>query len=768
MTSSYVNNLRLNEQGTGDNSGSWGTVTNLNLELIGQAFGFGTRAIANAPADNITIADGASDADRSMYLKLTGGGQACTVTFLPNDVSKVWLLENATSATLTFTQGSGANVAVLAGQVKMIATDGGGTDAIVYDLLTDVNLAGTTVTDIVTANQATVDDIGLNGKVITMTGSAGDTATLTVAANGALAIATTDAAAAAANISITADGTFTAVGTTITLDSAGDIVLDADGAEVFIADGGTTIGKLANDGATNFTIASIVQDRDILFQGSDGGSVITALSLDMSAGGNALFSGTVTRDLTRGSLDVGNSSGVSAPLAAGGADTVLTSNGTDLSWVAAASGFMGNVVTISNSGVTTLSAAQSGSLVNVTNAAAIIKLPVSAAGLFYGIRNSTTAETPIRGNGNGVFVNSTIAPVKVLETDGFVLLVGIDSTHWAADYDVQSSSTLVRYTNTTGNNNYSVTHTTSALTTGMAIFIFGGLPKMGYGSTSGNSGGAVYFSAGAAGAGYSEKLITSSIPSSLTISGDYVNTVAAQVNNPGTAQKLTVAGTGTTMVSTPPQGAFAYTINPRNMNATAGSITGGTFNANGGQGRASPGTAYNNADLRMSGGGGMGSPAGVGGRAYNGNSNAGTNYITGTNTVWASNQASGQQKFSHAGGSGGNDGTATAGGAGDTKDSNAVAWTNYLGKEFFCPAGGASVRPTAQGYASNTYFGSDNPNGSNGPSGSNFGNTPSDLILMQGPGNRPLFTYTTGARGGNNFGNLGATPAQVVIIDLKG
>jgi len=164
MTSSYVNNLRLNEQGTGDNSGSWGTVTNLNLELIGQAFGFGTRAIANASTDNITIADGASDADRSMYLKLTGGGQACTVTFLPNDVSKVWLLENATSATLTFTQGSGANVAVLAGQVKMIATDGGGTDAIVYDLLTDVNLAGKTVTDIVTANQATVDDIGLNGK----------------------------------------------------------------------------------------------------------------------------------------------------------------------------------------------------------------------------------------------------------------------------------------------------------------------------------------------------------------------------------------------------------------------------------------------------------------------------------------------------------------------------------------------------------------------------------------------------------------------------
>jgi len=334
MASSYDNDLRLNEQGTGDNSGSWGTVTNLNLEIIAEAFSYGTRAIANASTDNITLADGASDADRSMYLKLTGGGQACTVTFLPATISKVWLIENATSATLTFTQGSnGANVAVLAGQVKMIATDGGGsTNGVVYDLLTDVNLAGTTV-----MSGATIDDVAIDGKVITLTGSAGDTATLTVAANGALAIATTDAAAAAANISITADGTFIAAATTITLDSAGAIVLDADSGVIQFKDGGTTIGSITNS-SSDLVIKSNVQDKDILLQGDDGGSGITALTLDMSAGGNALFSGTVTRDLTRGSIDVGNSSGVSAPLAKGSAGTFLTSDGTDLSFAAIASG----------------------------------------------------------------------------------------------------------------------------------------------------------------------------------------------------------------------------------------------------------------------------------------------------------------------------------------------------------------------------------------------------------------------------------------------
>ena len=145
MASTYVNDLRLEEIGTGDQSGSWGTTTNTNLELIAEAFSYGSEAIANASTHTITVADGTSDEARSLYLKCTGGGQACTVTIAPNTLSKVWIIENATSYTLTFSQGTGANVAVLASQVKMIATDGAGGGAVVYDLLTDVNLAGTTV-----------------------------------------------------------------------------------------------------------------------------------------------------------------------------------------------------------------------------------------------------------------------------------------------------------------------------------------------------------------------------------------------------------------------------------------------------------------------------------------------------------------------------------------------------------------------------------------------------------------------------------------------
>jgi cytoskeletal protein CcmA (bactofilin family) len=144
MASTYVNDLRLEEIGTGEQSGTWGATTNTNLELIAEAFSYGSEAIANASTHTITVADGASDEARSFYMKCTGGGQACTVTLAPNTLSKVWMIENTTSYTLTFSQGSGANVAILAGEVKMIATDGAGSGAAIYDLLTDVNLAGTT------------------------------------------------------------------------------------------------------------------------------------------------------------------------------------------------------------------------------------------------------------------------------------------------------------------------------------------------------------------------------------------------------------------------------------------------------------------------------------------------------------------------------------------------------------------------------------------------------------------------------------------------
>ena len=99
-----------------------------------------------------------------------------------------------------------------------------------------------------------------------------------------------------ADFSITHDGntgaTIAAGATGLTLDVAGDISLDADGADILLKDGGTLFGGLVNS-STDFVISASVSDKDIIFKGSDGGSGITALTLDMSDAGRAVFNNDV-------------------------------------------------------------------------------------------------------------------------------------------------------------------------------------------------------------------------------------------------------------------------------------------------------------------------------------------------------------------------------------------------------------------------------------------------------------------------------------------
>ena len=89
------------------------------------------------------------------------------------------------------------------------------------------------------------------------------------------------------------DGTTIALSSgDLTLDVAGDIILDADGGDITFNDDGTSIAVFQNN-STDFIIRSLVSDKDIIFQGNDGGSTITALTLDMSDAGSAYFNNTV-------------------------------------------------------------------------------------------------------------------------------------------------------------------------------------------------------------------------------------------------------------------------------------------------------------------------------------------------------------------------------------------------------------------------------------------------------------------------------------------
>jgi len=78
----------------------------------------------------------------------------------------------------------------------------------------------------------------------------------------------------------------------ITLDTPSAIKLDADGGEVQFLDGGTEIGVVSM-GSQNMNIESKVADKDIIFKGIDGSSDITALTLDMSDEGTAIFNNNI-------------------------------------------------------------------------------------------------------------------------------------------------------------------------------------------------------------------------------------------------------------------------------------------------------------------------------------------------------------------------------------------------------------------------------------------------------------------------------------------
>ena len=88
-----------------------------------------------------------------------------------------------------------------------------------------------------------------------------------------------------------------------TIDAGGDIILDADGTDIFLKDGGTAFGRFKID-TSDFIIKSEINNKDIVFRGQDGGGTITALTLDMSEAGNAQFLSNISGSQIEASGDV--------------------------------------------------------------------------------------------------------------------------------------------------------------------------------------------------------------------------------------------------------------------------------------------------------------------------------------------------------------------------------------------------------------------------------------------------------------------------------
>ena len=89
----------------------------------------------------------------------------------------------------------------------------------------------------------------------------------------------------------------------MTFDMPADIILDADGGNVKLSDDGLLFTTISRDVA-NTVIKVNQSDGDLVLKGNDGGSEITALTLDMSDAGKATFNSDI---ITSGTIRaVGN------------------------------------------------------------------------------------------------------------------------------------------------------------------------------------------------------------------------------------------------------------------------------------------------------------------------------------------------------------------------------------------------------------------------------------------------------------------------------
>ena len=293
MASTYDNDLRLNEMATGDQSGTWGDTTNLNLRLIAEAFSYQTDATFTTDANKqVTIANGATDKYRGMYIKVTStvnGGLTASrdLEVLPRTVSKVLFVENSTTGgqSIVVKQGSGASVTVPNGSCKLLFLDGAGTGAAVYDGLNNLALSGDLTIEgddlkmgTNTSGHVLVAD-GTNFNPVAMSGDA------TMAGNGALTIAN-DAVEQAmiADDAVGADQ--------LASDAVVNASVDANAAIAFSKMANLTINRaLVSDGSGDVTPATTTS-TEIGYVNGVTSAIQTQLNTKLGNATNTWFSST--------------------------------------------------------------------------------------------------------------------------------------------------------------------------------------------------------------------------------------------------------------------------------------------------------------------------------------------------------------------------------------------------------------------------------------------------------------------------------------------
>jgi len=290
---------------TGDEAGTWGSSTNINLQILDRAAnGFESIALSSTTY-TLTLSAQPSSAEDGHYkaIKFTGSpGGTCTVTLDQNDKARVYMILNSTDAALIITQGSGGNVTIEVGKGSIVLADGAGSGAAV----TDFTAAVQNVTDLsspfnVGATSVTTSGAELNLLDGSAAGTIANSKAVIYGSSGevnatTLQIAGTSITATAAELNYV-DGVTSAIQTQI--DSLSDDKMGLGTVAVTVAG-----GKFVIDGTSQQTVEikpSVTYRFDQSDSSNGGHPLRFSATSDGTHGGGSEFTDGVTTAGTPGS-----------------------------------------------------------------------------------------------------------------------------------------------------------------------------------------------------------------------------------------------------------------------------------------------------------------------------------------------------------------------------------------------------------------------------------------------------------------------------------
>ena len=247
----YTTNGGIKKIATGDESGTWGTSTNTNFDILDRITN-GVGAITlTGTTHTLTTTDGTLSDGMFKVLVLGGSPSGTnTITVAPNDAQKLYFIKNGSGQDAVISQGSGANVTVGNGDSAIVYCDGAGASAAVADISSDFGAlkASNNLSDLASAVTA-LTNLGL-------TATAAEINYNDITALGTVEPSKVVTADGGGNVTFP-DGDYLRFG-----DST-DLRIQHDGSNSIIKDSGSGNLILAGDGDVQITDSAIAENKAV-------------------------------------------------------------------------------------------------------------------------------------------------------------------------------------------------------------------------------------------------------------------------------------------------------------------------------------------------------------------------------------------------------------------------------------------------------------------------------------------------------------------------